>query len=64
MNMIRRVERLEAALIGTDEDVGYKLILLKEGESCEEILARSGLLDWPSERIIAIRFVKSNSKLL
>ena len=63
MNTIRRVETLEAAVQKTsDADVGYfvsfvKLVFLQEGETYEEHLARTGLTDYPSDRILVIRFV-------
>lgn len=55
---------LEASLLQTKDDAGYKLVLLKEGESREEGIMRSELQDWPDDRIMAIRFVSANHKLV
>lgn len=54
---------LEAAVLQTKNDVGYKLVLLEKGESCEEGNVRSGLKDWPSNRIIFVRFVSARYEL-
>ncbi|WON74532.1 hypothetical protein [Nitrosospira sp. Is2] len=56
MNILRRVEMLEAAARRTN-DVGYKIVFLQESESYEEGVINAGLLDWPSDRILVIRFV-------
>ena len=63
MTILKRVETLEAALIPRN-DTGYKLVLLKEGESSEEDIMGSGLKDWPAERILVLRFVSPISSWL
>jgi hypothetical protein len=62
MNIIRRLEMLEAAALKTRDDVGYKIVLLQRSESCEEGIVRSGLQDWPQDRIIFVNFVSPNDK--
>ena len=57
MNILRRVEILEAAVERTNDGDCYKVVMLKEGESYEEGIVREGLTDWPSDRILAICFV-------
>ena len=57
MNIHRRVEMLEAAMGRTNDGDCYKLVILKDGESYEEGIVREGLIDWPSDRILAICFV-------
>lgn len=57
MSILRRVEMLETAVGRASDDVCYKLVMLKEGESYEEHLVRAGLSDWPSDRILVISFV-------
>ena len=65
MNTIRRVETLEAAVQKTsDADVGYKLVFLQEGETYEEHLARTGLTDYPSDRILVIRVCRWEKMVL
>lgn len=64
MNILRRLEMLEAMLLKTRDDVGYKLVLLEQGESCEEGRIRSGLKDWPSNRIIAVQFIGAHDGLI
>ncbi|SFH60692.1 hypothetical protein SAMN05216299_1338 [Nitrosospira sp. Nsp14] len=56
MNILRRVEMLEAAVGRTNEGDCYKVVILKEGESYEEGIGREGLTDWPFDRILAICF--------
>jgi hypothetical protein len=56
MSILSRVEMLEAA-VRRKNDVGYKLVFLQEGENYEEHLVGAGLSDWPSDRILVIRFV-------
>jgi hypothetical protein len=60
MNILRRVEMLEAAARQTD-DVGYKLVFLRGDETYEEGMVREGLIDWPSDRILVIRFVDAKN---
>jgi hypothetical protein len=62
MNIIRRLEVLEAAALKTTYDAGIKVVLLKKGESSEEGIIRSGLQDWAQDRIITVRFVSPNDK--
>ena len=62
MNIIRRLEMLEARVGKTMDDVGYKLVLLEKGESCEEGIIRSGLQDWPEDRIITVAFVSPSDR--
>ncbi|SCY42427.1 hypothetical protein SAMN05216420_10637 [Nitrosospira sp. Nl5] len=60
MNILRRVEMLEAAVLETRDDVGYKLVMLEGDETCEEGVIRSGLKDWPPDRIFIIKFVSAS----
>ena len=62
MNILRRVEMLEEELFRHRGDVGYKLVLLEKGEGREEGVIRSGLADWPSDRLVIIRFVSAQEK--
>lgn len=64
MTILTRVEALEAALLPPKEDENYKLFLLNKGESYEEGIIRSGLQDWPAEKIIVIKFVSASDKLV
>lgn len=64
MTILTRVEALETTLLQTRDDVDYKLVLLRKGETDEEGIMRSGLQDWPADRIMAIRFVSANDKLV
>lgn len=57
MNILRRVEMLEAAVGRTNDGGCYKVVMLKEGESCAEGIVREGLRDFPSDRILVIEFV-------
>jgi hypothetical protein len=59
MNIIQRLEKLEAAALKTRDDVGIEVVFLKKGESSEEGIERSGLQNWFG-RIIFVRFVKPN----
>ena len=43
MNILRRVEILEAAVGRTNDGDCYKVVMLKEGESYEEHIVRAGL---------------------
>ena len=63
MTILRRVETLEAVLPHPRDDAGYKLALLKEGESREEGILRSGLKDWPADRIMVLTFVSANKQV-
>lgn len=60
MNVIRRLEALEAVASKTRDDVGIEVVFLKTDESDEEGIIRSGFSDWPRDRIICVRFVKPN----
>lgn len=62
MNILRRVEMLEAELLRHRGDVGYKFVLLEKGEGREEGVIRSGLENWPSDRLVIIRFVSAQEK--
>lgn len=64
MTILRRVETLEAALLQTGDDTGYKLVRLEEGESREDGIIRSGLKDSPADRIMALMFVSTKDKLV
>jgi hypothetical protein len=57
MSILSRVEMLEDAMLRKEADPGYKVVFLHEGESYEEHLVRTGLVDWPSDRILVISFV-------
>ena len=63
MTILRRVATLEAVLIQPRDDAGFKLALLKQGESREEGILRSGLKEWPADRILALRFVSTLASL-
>ena len=43
MNILRRVEMLEAAVGRTNDGDCYKVVMLKEGESYEEGIVHAGL---------------------
>jgi hypothetical protein len=62
MNIIRRLEVLEAAASKTKDDVGIGVVFLKTDESSEEGIIRSGFQDWPRDRIVCVNFVKPNNK--
>lgn len=64
MTILRRVETLEAVLLQTRDDAEYKLVLLEEGESREEGIMRSELQDWPSDRLMMLKFVRVNNKMI
>ncbi len=63
MTMIRRLEKLEDAILRQGGDGGYKLVMTSEEETSQEAIERAGLMDWPTHRIIFICFVKANQKL-
>jgi hypothetical protein len=63
MTTLRRVEMLEAVLLQARDDAGYKLVLLKDGESSEEGIARSELNDWPADRTMVLKFVSADKQL-
>jgi hypothetical protein len=63
MNINRRVEILEAAALKTKDNAGIKVVFLKTGESNEDGIIRSGLQDWPQDRIICVNFVSPNDTL-
>ena len=62
MSILQRVERLEAVLSQSVEEVEYKIVLLKEGETPDEGIKRSNLTNWPDERIMVIKFVSPRLK--
>ena len=62
MNILRRVEMLEAELLRHRGDVGYKLVLLEKGEGREDGVIRSGLEDCPSDRLFIIRFIAASAR--
>lgn len=62
MNILTRVEKLEAKLLPKKKDSGYKLVLMNDGETTREAVTRGGLNDWPVSRIRLIRFVATNHK--
>jgi hypothetical protein len=64
MNIIRRLEMLEAAAHKSRDNVGYEIVLLKKGESCEEGIIRLGFHAWPRDRIICVNFVDPNDTSL
>jgi hypothetical protein len=53
---------LEAAALKTKDDAGIKVVFLKTGESGEEGIIRSGLQDWPQDKIICVSFVRPIDK--
>ena len=62
MNMLARVEKLETKLLPKKKDPGYKIVLMKNGETSKEAIVRAGLTDWPVSRIMLISFVAANHK--
>ena len=62
MTIIRRLEKLEDAMLRQGDDNGYKLVMMDEGEMSQDAIARSGLTSWPADRIILISFVKAGQK--
>ena len=58
MNLLKRLEILEAALLRRGGDSGYKIVVAKVGETPQETVTRTGLMKWPPDRIIFIIFVK------
>ena len=60
MNLLRRLEVLEGAMARQDDDSGYKLVVTNEGEVPQDAIERSGLMNWPADRIILISFVKAD----
>lgn len=59
MSLGRRLEILEGAMARQDDDSGYKLVVTNEGEMPQDAIARSGLTNWPPDRIILISFVRA-----
>ena len=62
MTIIRRLEKLEDAMLRQGSDDGYEHVMMKEGEMPQDAITRSGLTTWPADRIILIRFVKAGEK--
>ena len=62
MSMLRRLEILEDAMMRQGGDDGYQLVMIKEGEMPQHAITRSGLTNWPADRIILISFVKAGQK--
>ena len=58
MNLVRRLEILEDAMLREGGGGGYKLVVAKDGETLEEAIARGGLINWAPNRIILVGFVK------
>jgi hypothetical protein len=63
MTIIRRLEKLEDAILRQGGDDGYKLVVTSEEETRQEAIERAGLTNWPSDRILLISFVKADLKL-
>ncbi|SFH58850.1 hypothetical protein SAMN05216299_12730 [Nitrosospira sp. Nsp14] len=63
MSLLRRLEILEDAALRQGGDPGYKLVMIEDDEMPQEAIARSGLTNWPMDRILLISFVKANRKL-
>lgn len=51
-------------MLESRDDIGYKLVTLEGGESCEEGVIRPELKDWPPDRIFIIKFVSANDDLI
>ena len=64
MTMIRRLEKLEDAILRQGGDGGYKLVVKSEEETPQEAIERAGLSNWPGDRILLISFVKANQTCL
>lgn len=62
MSILSRVELLEEAMGRQGGDAGYKIVLVKDGETCEERTIRSRKGAWPPDRIIWIKFVSAAHK--
>jgi hypothetical protein len=62
MTIIRRLEKLEDAILRQGGDDGYKLIFTTEEESRQEAIERAGLTNWPADRILLVSFVKAHEK--
>lgn len=54
------MQTLEAKLLPTKMDAGYKIVLLQEGEIRIKANKRFGLSAWPANRIISVRFVSAS----
>jgi len=63
MTMIRRLEKLENAMLRQGDDSGYKLVVMNEGEMPQDAIARSGFMNWPADRILLISFVTADQQL-
>jgi hypothetical protein len=63
MTIVRRLEKLEEAMLRQDGDGGYKLVFTNEGEMPQEAIERAGLSNWPRDRILLISFVRADQQL-
>ena len=63
MTIIRRLEKLEDAILRQGGDDGYKVVVTSEEETAQEAIEKAGLMDWPTDRIIFICFVKPDQQL-
>ena len=63
MTIVRRLEKLEEAILRQCGDDGYKLVVTSEEERPQEAIERAGLMNWPADRIIFICFVKADQQL-
>ena len=49
MTIIRRLEKLEDAMLRQGGDDGYKLVVTSEEETPQEATKRAGLTNWPAD---------------
>ena len=63
MTMIRRLEKLEDAILRQGGDGSYKLVVKSEEETPQDAIERAGLSNWPEDRVLLISFVKADQKL-
>lgn len=62
MTMIRRLEKLEDAMLRQGGDGGYKMVVTNEEETPQEAIERAGLTNWPADRILLISFVRASGE--
>jgi hypothetical protein len=60
VNLLKRLEILEAALLRQRGDLEYKIVRIEDGETYNQAITASGVTDWHIDRIIFISFVKAD----
>jgi len=63
MSLLTRLKLLEDAMLGHGDDAGYELVMVAEDEMPQDAVKRSGLMNWPTDRIIFVCFVKADQEL-